>query len=185
MPASRIHHEKRVLQLVAQGSEYAFTQLFDHYRNAIFGVAIKFLKSPLLAEEVVQDVFLKIWLKRQELGDVQNIEAYIITMARNLILDRLKKQAYEVAAKEELSRQPMHINDADHRLRQQQYEKLLEQAVNQLPPQQKQVYQLAKREQLSYQDIAEQMQLSRLTVKTHMAKALQFIRHYLHRHFFF
>lgn len=184
MPASRIHHEKRVLQLIAQGSEYAFTQLFDHYRNGIFGIALKFLKSPLLAEEVVQDVFLKIWLKRQDLNHVQNIEAYIITMARNLILDRLKKLAYEVAAKEELARQPAHINDTDHRLRQQQYEQLLRQAVNLLPPQQKQVYQLAKQEQMSYQDIADKMQLSRLTVKTHMAKALQFIRHYLHGHFF-
>ena len=54
------YNEKKVLEMLAQGSEYAFTELFDHYRGRLFGVALRFLKSRHMAEEVVQEVFLKV-----------------------------------------------------------------------------------------------------------------------------
>src|ERR1700749_2439093 len=89
---------ERNWQMLADGSEYAFTQLFDHYRGKVYSIAWHFLKSPVLAAGVVQDVFMKIWLKRQDLKEIQNTENYLFILTRNLIFDRMKALSYETAA---------------------------------------------------------------------------------------
>jgi RNA polymerase sigma-70 factor (family 1) len=170
---------QQVWQMLADGSEYAFTQLFDHYRGKVYSVAWHFLKSPVLAEEIVQDVFMKIWLKRQDLGEVQHTENYLFILTRNLILDRLKALSYEMAARKEWPLSSAFIDDGDYRLRQNQCEELLSAAVDRLPQRQKEVYRMSKMQGLSHEVIAGELQLSRLTVKKHMAEALKFIRKYL------
>ncbi|MDX2048235.1 MAG: RNA polymerase sigma-70 factor [Chitinophagaceae bacterium] len=182
MTRKTVYVEHEMLLLLNTGSEFAFTQIFNHYRGRIYAVALKFLKSPAPAEEIVQDVFLKIWLKRYELHMVENFEAYLFTMARNFIFDRLKKMAYETAAQSELRGEETAINDTEYLVRQRQCLQLEQEAIQLLPPQQKLVYHFSKTEGLSHETIAQKMQLSRLTVKTHMAKALQSIRKYLNRH---
>ena len=177
------YNEKKVLQLLAQGSEFAFTLLFDHYRGRIFSVAWRFLKSRTLAEEIVQEVFLKIWLRRREMPGILNFEGYLFTMARNQIFDSLKRIAAETTAKRAFTERLQFVEDTDHAVIDKEYDELLREAVDHLPPQQKQIFRMAKIEGLSHQAIAEQLHISRLTVKTHMAKALQTIRHNLRHHF--
>jgi DNA-directed RNA polymerase specialized sigma24 family protein len=150
-----IYNEQELLEQLKTGSEDAFTRLFDNYRGTVYGVALKFLKSPVLAEEIVQDVFLKLWLKRGKMVAVKQLDAYLFVMARNFIFDRIKKMSYETC------------------------EQLLQQAIELLPAQQKQVYYYAKVNGLSHEMIAEKMQLSKHTVKKHMAMALQAIKKYL------
>ena len=174
--------EKKVLELLAQGNEFAFTLLFDHYRGRIFTVALRFLKSRELAEEVVQEVFLKIWSRRQDLVSVLNFEAYLFTIARNLVFDLLKEIAKETMTRNDFIDIVQQTITADEGLIEEQYHALLNEAVSQLPPQQKQIFRLARVEGLSHQAIAEQLHLSRLTVKTHMAKALRSIRENLQHH---
>jgi len=175
--------EKAVLKLLAKGSEHAFTQVFNHYKGKVYGTALKFLKSPELAMEIVQDVFLKIWLKREEMVSVERFDAYLFITARNVIINKIKKAAFEVSAQKELARSLSEVDDhTENLLQDRQYEKILQEAVNLLPPQQKQVYHLAKVEGLSHEAIAERMQISKLTVKAHMAKALHAIRSYLTHH---
>jgi RNA polymerase sigma-70 factor (ECF subfamily) len=178
-----IYNEPELLLQLQNGREDAFAQLFNVYKGNIYTVAYKFLKSPVLAEEIVQDVFLKVWLKRNEMALIKDFNAYLFIMARNFIFDRLKKAAYEVNARAGLNDQPLYTDDAEYLVRQHQCQQLLQLAIQQLPPQQKQVYLLAKEQGLSHDKIAEQMNLSRLTVKTHMAKALQAIRRYLNANY--
>lgn len=174
--------EKRALELLAKGDEFAFTSLFDYYRGRIYGVALRFLKSRELAEEVVQEVFLKVWSRRQDLPRVHNFEAYLFTIARNLVFDMLKEMAHDTVQITELLKTIPIGTPADEHLVEEQYRELLTEAVRQLPPQQKQIFRLARIEGLSHQAIAEQLQISKLTVKTHMAKALQTIRQNLQHH---
>jgi RNA polymerase sigma-70 factor (family 1) len=182
LTAMPINDEKKLIQLLAESDQEAFTEIFDYYRDKIFCRTLRFLKSQVLAEEIVQDVFLKIWLKRSELQHVQSLHAYISSMANNLIIDRLKNLSYETTARNELSKRQRYIEDTDYLLRQHEYQQLIQDAINLLPARQKQVYELAKTAGMNQQSIAEMMHLSRLTVKKHMAKALQFIRRYINSH---
>lgn len=174
--------ERRVLKLLAQGNAFAFTLLFDHYRNRVYAVALKFLKSPEFAEEIVQEVFLKVWTKRQDLINVLNFEAYLFTIARNIVFDFLKDLAKEAVKKKDLTNLLREVVGPDQPFIEEQYRQLLQDVVSRLPPQQKQVFRLARVEGLSHQAIAEELHISRLTVKAHMAKALQTIRQNLQHH---
>lgn len=182
MNNAKLHDGGKLLQLLAEGSEIAFSQVFEHYRSSVFNVALRFLKSHSLAEETVQDVFLKIWLRRAELPKVVSFEAYIRTMTRNNVFDRMKAIAKEESARGAMARHTYNPDNTDHAVIEKQYDELLNTVVNSLPPQQKHVFTLARVEGLSHEAIAEQMQISRLTVKTHMAKALQTIRQMIHHH---
>ncbi|HEY9257439.1 RNA polymerase sigma-70 factor [Chitinophaga sp.] len=183
MPLPDIFDEPKMLELLVQGDESSFASIFGRYQPKVFGTAIGFLKSAALAEEIVQDVFMKVWLKRAEFGHVKNLEAYLLSMTRHLILDRLKKAAYENNHLKAFTASiPDFTNTTDHRLRNRQCEILLQEAITLLPPQQKQVYQLAKTAGYSHDEIATQMGISRLTVKKHMAVALHRIRQHLGSH---
>lgn len=182
MRANKPYDERRVLQLLAEGSQYAFTQLFDRYRARVFSVALRYFKSRELAEETLQEVFLKIWLKREDLPRILQFEAYLFAMTRNHIFDGIKAVAEETTALKEYSYTLEQINGTDQPILEKQYEDLLNRIVEGLPPQQKQVFRLAKIEGLSYQAIAAQLNISRFTVKNHMAKALQSIRLELQHH---
>jgi RNA polymerase sigma-70 factor (family 1) len=183
MPRNATYNEEELLRLLKGGSEFAFAQIFDRYRPQVYRTARRFLKSTELAEEIVQEVFLKLWLKREVIGEIERLDAFLYTMSRNLTFDALRKLSTEMVAKKDISLGAEQSEDiADHALQETQYSELLQQAVSLLPPQQKQVFHLAKVEGLSHEAIAQQMNISRLTVKAHMAKALQSIRNHLQPH---
>lgn len=174
------HSDENVLQKLAQGDEFAFRQIYDRYWYSIYTVTRRYTKSDAFAEDIVQETFSVLWNKRASFTEVLHIEYYLITIARNLTYKALRKMAFEEAARNEFIASRARVdNSMDNILLEKQYEQLVAQAVGMLPSQQKQVFHLAKVEGLSHQDIAERLNISRLTVKTHMAKALQFVRHYL------
>jgi RNA polymerase sigma-70 factor (family 1) len=182
MAVHELQDKESLLHLLSQGSEYAFTQIFDHYRGAVYGTAFKFLKSQEAAEEIVQDIFLKLWMKRTGIPSIHNFNAFLFTMARNAILDKLRKTANEKIAQQVLSKQQSFTDNTDHRVLDNQYQKILEQAIDNLSPQQREVFRLAKMEGCSYKEIGEQLGISVLTVKVHMNKALASLREYLKTH---
>lgn len=94
--------EADLLSHIAEGSEYAFTRIFDHYQPRVFGIARYVLKSREMAEEVVQEVFLEVWLKRSELCGLERFDVWLFTVARNLTLDRLRKISYEATQSQSL-----------------------------------------------------------------------------------
>lgn len=182
MPIEEKYEEFTLLAMLAQDSEYAFQLLFDRYRNRIYSVAISYVKSPILAEEIVQDVFLKVWFQRKEIRMLRSFEAWLFTVSKNYILNYVQKLASEWKARENWVMQIERSEDTtDARIRTQQFRQLLQEAVGQLPEQQRRVYRLAKEEYLSYEEIALQLKISPLTVKTHMSRALDAIRSFLRR----
>jgi len=83
--AIELYNEPALLLKIAEGDESAFRKLFEHYWDNIYSVALAFTKSPVIAEEMVQDVFVKIWTKRQYLPEVQKFSDYLFIIARNHI----------------------------------------------------------------------------------------------------
>lgn len=175
----QLYEEARLITLLADDSEYAFQLLFDRYRNRIYQTAIRYLKSPVLAQEVVQDVFLKLWFERKNIRKDMPVEAWLFTIAKNNLLNRLKKLASEWKALKNLKAPATQVSDSpEDKVQESQYDQLLQEALQTLSEQQQIVFLLSRNEHLTYAQIAEKMDISPLTVKTHMSRALDTIRSY-------
>jgi RNA polymerase sigma-70 factor (ECF subfamily) len=175
-----LENEQALLQLIAGGDENAFATLFHHYQQHLLRVVYQYVKSQALSEEIVQDVFLKIWTGREKLPEVQQFRSWLFILTRNYILNYLKKMAHEQAVRHAwMAEVPYTGIEADTGVRKHQMAELLHEAVNRLPEQQQKVFRLAREANLTYDQIAERLQLSPHTVRTHMSKALENIRRFL------
>lgn len=171
--------EDTILTLLADGNEDAFRHIFSKYSGRIYQVALGYLRSGTLAEEVVQDVFMRVWEGRAGLRQVHRFEGWLFIISRNHILNYLEKLAGERKALRSLSMSaPQWEATTDRRLTDRQYEDLLREAVVSLSPMQKDIYRMAREEQLTYDQIGRKLGISALTVKTHMSRALRHIRHF-------
>ncbi|HWJ92336.1 MAG TPA: RNA polymerase sigma-70 factor [Flavisolibacter sp.] len=172
--------ERLLFARMSTGDQQAFSQIFHHYSQRIYGFILSKTKSEELTEEIVQDVFIKLWNKRDEVREIENYGAYILTMAANKTYDFLRKMASEEKLKQRvwLSIQN-HSNITEETLDFKQSQALLNEAIEQLPPQRKKVFLLSRQEGLSHNEIAERMNLSPKTVNNHLVEALRFIKEYL------
>ena len=93
MPTS-LHHEKELVQKVAVGNEAAYKELFTRYWDQIYSTALMFTKSPEMSEDMAQEVFARIWVKREKLKEVIHFDAYLFVTARNLIFDQLRQKVF-------------------------------------------------------------------------------------------
>jgi RNA polymerase sigma-70 factor (ECF subfamily) len=177
VPATDIPNEKDLLQRIAAGDQAAFTALFDAYKDRIYTIALRLTDSPLIAEEIVQDVFLRIWVKRETLAAVDHFRAYLFTATRNQVFNILKRLARHHQITAELrTERTAETSDTDFLLLDKEYQAILREAVDQLPPQQVQVYRLMKEQGLKRDQVAEQLSISPQTVKVHLAQAMRSIR---------
>jgi len=169
--------EDELLAFIANGDELAFTNLFDNYRDRIYSIAFRITHSTTIAEEIVQDVFLKIWLRRDRLIEIQNFNAYLFVITRNHVYKALKQIAknYELAAFAERD-QLAGDNDSAGLVMEKEYNLLLRKAIDRLPNQQKKVYQYIKEKGLKREEAAGLLHLSPETVKYHLAEAMKNIR---------
>lgn len=165
---------------VASGDEKAFRKLYDHFWSKIYSVAFTLTKSAELSEEIVQDVFIKIWLKKEQLSAINKFEDYLFIVARNHIYNQLRKKTCDQSYTEYLEKyfQKMAVSPEQEMLFK-ETNQLINKALKQLPTRQREVYQLSRNEGFNNAAIAIKLGISKLTVKCHMTKALQFIRHYL------
>lgn len=168
--------QKKLLLELSQGSELAFTKLYNQYKNIVYATALKITKSKTLAEEVVQDVFLKIWQNHENLAEIANFENYLFIISRNHIFDMIKKIARETNLVSDINYKNTVSDDTDSAIKDDQYNIILNQIIEQLPPQQQKIYKMAKWDGLSHQKIGENLGISTETVKKHMAQALKFVR---------
>jgi RNA polymerase sigma-70 factor (ECF subfamily) len=161
-----INREKILLSKVAEGDEHAFAELFKNYYNLLGTFIMRLTESAPLTQEIVQDVFVKIWVNRSVLADVECFKAYLIVVARNHAFNSLKQIAREKSRQKEWvdsvlrlaanapdEADTIHTND------------LIEKAIDLLPPQQKKVYLLSRRDGMRQDEIAKQLDISLETVK--------------------
>lgn len=182
MPDNSLYDEKSLLIEVAEGDELAFRKLFDLYKERFYAVALKMTRSDAVAEDIVQDVFMNIWNKREGLVNVDNPSSYFFTAVYRRIYHHYRKIALE---KKLLQTAPVvkeSVNTTDEMVLAHESKKLISQAISKLRPQQQLVFKLTKQEGLSREDIAQQLKISPNTVKNHLADALKFIRAFLQNH---
>lgn len=179
MEKTSLHNEKDLLPRVAEGDEVAFRMLYDHYRKRIYALGLFITKSENTAEELVQDVFLKAWEKREQLGEIVYFNAWLRTVARNTAINYLRARAVEKLGLAHLPTEEIAVYNTENEVAGREYDRLLETAVNLLPPQQKKVFILHRREGLPHEEVASHLHISVYTSKKYMKLALRSIRSFL------
>lgn len=179
MLQTNINQDRQLLSEIARGNEAAFRQFFDNWQPILLTFVYRLTKSYSVTEEIVQDVFIKIWSGRQQLPRVEHPKSYIFKITKNYTLDHLrtamrtfeKQRQYENS----LSGLPADNSTTDKEMQINQ-ESLLEKAVAALPAQQQKAFRLAKQKGYSYEQIAGLMNISPGTVKYYIKLALASIR---------
>lgn len=167
---------------IAKGDEAAFTELFYQYTQRIYHYIFSKTKSRLTSEEIVQEVFIKLWINREKLTEVINPESYLFGMAANRLFDWFKKMAYDQKMKEHVWQTVSDFSNITFEtLDLHSSQELINNAIETLTPQQKKIYLLNRQEGLTRKEIAEQLNLSEKTVNNHLYEAIHLIREYIQR----
>lgn len=174
---NRSIQERELLQLLAEGDRNAFRQLYDLYRDKVFFYTLRFTESRQLAEDVLQDVFIKLWQHRETVAELRSLDAWLFTLAKNQLTNGFRRALLErsilAGIRESSSEvidpvtQTVDFNEAN---------RILHAAMEQLPPQQKMVYYLRRIHGLKISEIAAQLNISPLTVKKHISQASRSLR---------
>lgn len=172
-------HIKILLKQIGSGDEHAFRAVFDFYKLAFYGAAFKMTRSAHLSEEIVQEVFVTIWVKRQLIAGAIRPENYIFTILHNCIYAQFRRIARERQLKSQLKKEQEEGEDLiESLLLEKENKAILENVISQMPPQQRLVYKLAKQEGWSREEIAQGLNISPNTVRNHLAAAVEFLRSY-------
>ncbi len=173
------HNE--LLQKVALGNDGAFRVLFSCYHDSVYAYSLRITHSVCVAEDITQEVFLKLWLHREKLTELENLEAWIITVTRNLCFTQLKKTAREkcVSGYQPEAYEGADVVSLEQKVEQRDLLIKLRKASAQLTPKEQIVYRLNKEQGLRKEEIAQALNISHNTVKTHLTNAIRKMRHYL------
>ncbi|MCG8310216.1 MAG: RNA polymerase sigma-70 factor [Cytophagales bacterium] len=177
------NQEKKLLKRLRRGDSSAFEVLFNTYKNRLYAFAFKFVKSEDLACDILHEVFLKVWEKRKKINPDLNFNSYLHTICKHTVYNFLKKASRKEELKLEIINSTLEKrNFVEEDLYFQQYEKMASDAINQLPPRRKEVFQLCKMDGKSYDETASSLGISKNAVKDHMVKASKFIKRYFLKH---
>lgn len=175
--------EKQLFARIANEDEKAFRQLFDLYKLKLYHFVLRMVKQESVAEEMVQEIFMKIWINRSTLNTVENPGNYIFMMARNKTVDHIRKIANETKLREGVKRQISASQDtAYEQILLNESRQLVNDAVAQLSEQKQLIFKLSRVEGYSIDEIAARLNISRSTVKNHIVEILKHIRTYLGAH---
>ncbi|RZS74526.1 RNA polymerase sigma factor [Pseudobacter ginsenosidimutans] len=178
-----LHNEIILLKQVSENHEPAFRQLYEGYAPGVYAVALQHLKLPHLAEDIVQSVFLKLWENRTELTSIQHFASWFYTIVRNTIVSSLRKQgSHETYINYLKERMEIAMDSPELHLMKKEQVKLVQQAVDQLSPQQRTAFKLQREEGLSYEEIGQRMGIATNTVRVHLHKAMESLRNYILTH---
>jgi RNA polymerase sigma-70 factor (ECF subfamily) len=169
--------EQILLRQLAEGDRNAFRTLYDLHGDKLFSYTMRLTESKQIAEDVLQDVFIKVWQHRESLKEIRSFDAWLYTLAKNQVMNGFKRANLErliltgikYATKEACDPVTQSINYKETN-------RFLQEAINLLPPQQKKIYQLRQDQGMKTREIAQQLNISPLTVKKHVAQAVRTIR---------
>jgi RNA polymerase sigma-70 factor (family 1) len=171
-----------LLLRIANGDEHSFRIFFNELWPQVYGTSLRLTRSPEQAKDLSQEIFLRVWENRTKLPEVTKPESYLYILSRNYIMDHLRKKVFDpsntdylisyFSARDLSPQQQMEYRELESKLRT---------AINTLPEKQKEVFRLSREEGLTHEQIAARLNISAVSSKTYMVRALQHIRQYLEK----
>ncbi|MEO5643153.1 MAG: RNA polymerase sigma-70 factor [Bacteroidia bacterium] len=174
-PAMTAPQDSFIVPAIRDGNEVAFKQLFHFYYEPLCRYATGIIKSADEAEEIVQQVFLRIWERRTELNITVSFKAYLYRSVHNASLNH-KQRNKDHLRFDDVQLRVVHAAEASHEMDVKTLEKEIEKALDALPPQCRKVFEFSRFEELKYREIAELLDISIKTVENQMGKALRIMR---------
>jgi RNA polymerase sigma-70 factor (family 1) len=171
------YREKELLIRCVAGDEAAFKILFLHYWDRIHASILHICKQPEMAEDLAQEVFIRVWQCRHKLEEIERFDAFLYRVAKNLVLDEFRKKILPNLTNDYFDA-CISANGADVAglLEEKELNHLLLKSVDKLPAQMQRVFTLHRFEGLTHQQIAEKLKISTVSSQTYMARAIVHLR---------
>ena len=175
-----LHDEQELLIKLAEGDQFAFQQLYLSYSPKIYQKVLQLVKQTELAEEILQDVFVKVWEKRASLDHQKSFRSFLFVIAKNLVVDLFRRAALDRQMLERFIVEHTELYYPFDSLdeSEQQRKLIIQKALDTLSPQRKKIYTLVKLEGNTYDQVAQQLGISSSTVNDHVVKATKSLKTY-------
>ncbi|WP_225975133.1 RNA polymerase sigma factor [Anseongella ginsenosidimutans] len=169
--------DKELAQLLKEGDKAAYTELYNRYKGLLYVHAYRILQDKEEAKDVIQDLFIVLWTKREELNYRGGIASYLYASARNRVFDRIARKKVASSYFESLKDFAGHYEcSTDKQLEEKELAAIIEKEISALPLKMREIFQLSRMENLSHKEIAEQLIISDKTVKKQVSNALKILR---------
>lgn len=173
-----------LISRIKEGDESAFRIVFDLYSSKLYAFSYRFLKEKEPCQEVVQEVFLNLWINRAKLDNQYPIAPYLYTITRRLTLNVLRHVATSQSAMDKMWLNVKKVsNETEEEVFLEDLSRFTEQVLSKMPKQQQLIFRMSRHQELSYDEIAEELDISRNTVKNHLVAALKTLRTQLNKAF--
>lgn len=170
---------KQLFLQVAAGDERAFEALFNVFLPKLYPFIIKFIKSEPAAQEIVQETFIRVWLARDKLSEIENPGGWLYKVASNECYSYLRKSALNNKFFNPLTVEPDPVHTTHESFALKELNRVIGEAIDKLPAQRKKIYRMSRNEGKSIPEIASLLNISPNTVKNALVASLKFIREYL------
>lgn len=163
-----------LVKALKEGNQLAFSIVYKTYAAQTFSLAFKYLLNKELAEDAVQNLFLKLWLKKEEIDETKPINRYLFTMLKNDLLNTLRDSKKNIYLLEDCLSMVLELEDnsQNENLKQEQMN-IIQQALEQLSPQRRKVFEMKVSGKYSNQEIADKLNLSINTIKFQYSQSLK------------
>jgi len=171
------NEDKNLVFYLKQGSSKAFEQLFLHYHKKLYHFGRRILNSREESENLVQSVFMEIWVNRTGLDEEKSFNGYLFKIAKNKVYNTIRKKINERAYRDYITGNNSHTEPAgEDGYESKQWVETVERLIDSLPERRKEIFRLSRDKGLTYQEIAQQLQISENTVDTQIRNVLDYLR---------
>ena len=172
-----MHNEKKIIKRFIKGDDVAFDEIYFKYSKKLYYFGLGLLKDPEYSREMVQDVFVTLWEKRENVNPDLNFENYLLTIAYNSIRKFFRKRSIEHKVKNYLLKNsPELVENTDDSLIYEELYALASESIDKMPQKRKTVYKLSRQEGMSIREIAGKLSISTRTAENHLAQALKYLK---------
>lgn len=168
--------EHILFEKIKTDDEKAFERLFRHYYPHLCLYATQILKNPLAAEEIVQELFVRLWERRKETEIESSLKNYLLRAVKNLCLNFIKHNQIKNEYFQKILAENEPISSDDNFENQTELFQIIEKSISELPAKRREIFRLSRQEGLKYREIAEKMNISIKTVETQMGLAMKTLR---------
>lgn len=169
--------EKEMVLQLRNGDSHAFGFLYRSYKRQIYAKLKKLLHSEEMAEEVLQEVFFKLWLNRDKLDTEQSFSSYLYRIAANLVYDHFRKSTLDIKMQQHFIAAGSELYDhIEEHINYKESQELINRAIESLPPKRQEIFRLIKLEGKTYEEVSRLLNISNSTIQDHIVKATRVVK---------